>query len=188
MPQPAGMGHPQGQPGWRYEAPLRAHRVPQVRSRDGQREHVQMLRCQRLSPAEGAPVEEPEPTPGPRLAPTPRNASRNADAAAGSRSPAAGVAEESPFPVGATGRSPRTANGAAPPRHRRGWTRRRPVVDRNGFDEPACSPGQRRRRRRRREGRRTQEEEEPPVAEAAEAARHSARLPAGARTGKKGPR
>ena len=44
VPQPAGMGHPQGQPGWRYEAPLRAHRVPQVRSRDGQREHVQMLR------------------------------------------------------------------------------------------------------------------------------------------------
>ena len=40
------------------------------------------------------------------------------------------------------------------------------MVDTNGFDEPACSPGQRRRRRRRREGRRTQEEEEPPVAEA----------------------
>ena len=46
VPQPAGMGHPQGQPGWRYEAPLRAHRVPQVRGGDGQSEHLQVLRRQ----------------------------------------------------------------------------------------------------------------------------------------------
>ena len=46
VPQPAGMGHPQVQPGWHDEAPLRAHRVPQVRSLDGQRKHLQVLRCQ----------------------------------------------------------------------------------------------------------------------------------------------
>ena len=40
------MGHPQVQPGRRYEAPLRAHRVPQVRGLDGQRKHLQVLRRQ----------------------------------------------------------------------------------------------------------------------------------------------